>query len=67
MFFEDINFLNFPAVRFKRSSMKNLESFYSIIYKKFKTEEEVDRYIIYPEHWKRVEREVTYGDWTDSK
>lgn len=38
-----------------------------IISGKFKTAEEVDRYIIYPEHWKRVEREVTYGDWTDSK
>lgn len=40
MYFEDINFLNFPAIRFKRSSMKNLDDFCDAVYKKFKTDEE---------------------------
>lgn len=40
MYFEDINFLNFPAIRFKRSSMKNLDAFYDVIYQKFKIEED---------------------------
>ncbi len=40
MYFGDVNFLNFPAIRFKRSSMKNLDVFYNVIYQKFKTEED---------------------------
>ena len=40
MFFEDLNFLNLPAVRFKRPKYETLESFYAAIFKKFKTDEE---------------------------
>jgi len=43
---------------------------HKVIPRKFKTAEEADLYIeerVCPKHWKRVEREVTYGDWTDSK
>ena len=34
------NFLNYPAVRFKRASMKNIEKFYDALYSKFYLEEE---------------------------
>lgn len=37
MFFEDLNFLNLPAVRFKRPNAKNLESFYADVFKEFST------------------------------
>lgn len=40
MFFEDLNFLNFPAIRFKRPNPENLESFYADIFKKFGTDED---------------------------
>lgn len=40
MFFENINFLNYPAIRFKRTSMQNLETFYEVVYHKFKIEED---------------------------
>ena len=40
MYFEDLNFLNLPAVRFKRPTAKTLKSFYDEVYKKFKTEQD---------------------------
>lgn len=40
MFFENVNFLNYPVIRFKKSSMKNLQTFYETIYQKFKTDED---------------------------
>ena len=46
MFFEDLNFINFPAVRFKRPNSKNLDSFYADIFQKFSTEQDAG------ERWK---------------
>lgn len=40
MYFEDLNFLNLPAVRFKRPNANNLESFFADIFKKFSTEQD---------------------------
>ena len=40
MFFEDLNFLNFPAIRFKRPKQGTLASFYAEIFKKFKEDED---------------------------
>lgn len=37
MFF---NFINYPAVRFKKASIQNLETFHDVIYAKFKLEED---------------------------
>ncbi len=40
MYFEDLNFLNLPAVRFKKPNAKNLDSFYADIFKKFSIDED---------------------------
>lgn len=40
-----------------------------VLPKRFETAKETDYYIAKsgnPKHWKRVEREVIYGEWTDS-
>lgn len=41
MFLNDVNFLNFPVITFKKASMQNLNEFYNLIYDKFKTEEDL--------------------------
>ena len=40
MYFEDLNFLNLPVVKFKRPNAKNLDSFYADIFKKFSIDED---------------------------
>lgn len=40
MIFEDLNFLNKPAIRFKRPKAETLDAFYADIYKKFKEDED---------------------------
>ena len=40
MYFKELEFLNLPAVRFKRPTAKTLNSFYADIFKKFSTDED---------------------------